>query len=123
MDEGHALDFTNKACEVLGHVGRDAAPLVLPTLVRLVAGAERAAVAARGTTVRALILDLDQQFPGMGFELCEETGNLRPFINIFLENENVRDLQGLDTPVPHGGTLYILLSVAGGWWSLAICGY
>jgi len=99
-----------------------AATIRLPGPLRARAG-RRAAVAARGTTVRALILDLDQQFPGMGFELCEETGNLRPFINIFLENENVRDLQGLDTPVPHGGTLYILLSVAGGWWSLAMCGY
>src|SRR5207342_76409 len=41
IDEGHTLDFTNKAFEALGHVGDDAAALVLPTLVRQTAGAQR----------------------------------------------------------------------------------
>ncbi len=90
-----------------------AATIRLPGPLRDRAG-RRTEVATRGTTVRALIVDLDQQFPGMRFELCEETGNLRPFINIFLGNENVRDLQGLDTPVSDGGIVHILLSVAGG---------
>lgn len=69
---------------------------------------------ARGATVRALIDDLDQQFPGMRFHLCEETGALRPFVNVFVGNDNVRDLRGLDTPVVDGAAVYVLHSVAGG---------
>lgn len=64
--------------------------------------------------MRAIVDDLERQFPGMRFALCEETGNVRPFVNIFLENDNIRDLRGLDTPVPDGATLHVLLSVAGG---------
>ncbi len=71
-------------------------------------------VRAGGATVRALIDDLDHQFPGLRVSLCEETGKLRPFVNIFLEGDNVRDLQGLDTPVEGGATVHVLLSVAGG---------
>ncbi|OFX28288.1 MAG: hypothetical protein A2Z07_08665 [Armatimonadetes bacterium RBG_16_67_12] len=74
----------------------------------------RAAIAARGATVREIIDDLERQFPGMRIRLCEETGELRPFVNIFLETENVRDLHGLATPVPEGATLHVLHSVAGG---------
>lgn len=74
----------------------------------------RPALSARGETVRALIDDLERRHPGLGFRLCEETGTLRPFVNIFVENENVRDLQGLDTPVPGGARVFVLHSVAGG---------
>ncbi len=90
-----------------------AATVRLPGPLRDRAG-RRASVGARGETVRAIIDDLEQQFPGMRFALCEETGNLRPFVNIFLESDNIRDLKGLDTPVPEGATLHVLLSVAGG---------
>jgi molybdopterin converting factor small subunit len=50
----------------------------------------------------------------MRFSLCEETGALRPFVNVFMGTENVRDLQGLDTPVTGGVEIHVLLSVAGG---------
>lgn len=85
----------------------------LPSPLRARAG-NRTSVRAEGGTVRAIIADLDRQFPGMRAALCEETGNLRPFVNIFLENESVRDLHGLDTPVAGEVTLHVLLSVAGG---------
>lgn len=85
----------------------------LPTPLRARAG-NRASVRAEGATVRAIIADLDRQYPGLRAALCEETGNLRPYVNIFLESENVRDLQGLDTPVSGEVTLHVLLSVAGG---------
>ncbi len=85
----------------------------LPGPLRARAG-KRASVHAAGRTIRAIIADLDRQFPGMRAALCEETGNLRPFVNIFLENDNVRDLQGLETPVSGEVTLHVLLSVAGG---------
>ncbi len=71
-------------------------------------------VTATGSTIREVIDALDQRFPGLSFNLCYETGQLRPYVNIFLERENIRYLQGLDTPVPPGATLAILPSVAGG---------
>ncbi len=74
----------------------------------------RDAVVVAGRTVREIIDALDQDFPGLRFNLCHETGELRPFVNIFLNRENIRYLQGLDTPVSPEATLYILQSVAGG---------
>jgi len=89
------------------------ATIHLPGPLRARAG-KQASVRVQGGTIRAIIGDLDRQFPGMRAALCEETGNLRPFVNIFLENDNVRDLRGLDTPVVGEVTLHVLLSVAGG---------
>ncbi|GAC1303882.1 MAG: hypothetical protein NVSMB27_43230 [Ktedonobacteraceae bacterium] len=74
----------------------------------------RDAVAVAGRTVREIIDALDHDFPGLRFNLCHETGELRPFVNIFLNRENIRYLQGLDTPVSPEASLYILQSVAGG---------
>ena len=85
----------------------------LPGPLRDRAG-RQASVRVQGVTVREIIADLDRQFPGMRFHLCEETGELRPFVNVFVEADNVRDLEGLDTPVTEGATVYVLHSVAGG---------
>lgn len=74
----------------------------------------RDTVMATGRTIREIIDALDHDFPGVRFSLCHETGELRPFVNIFLNRENIRYLQGLDTPVQSGATLHILQSVAGG---------
>jgi sulfur-carrier protein len=74
----------------------------------------RTSVMATGRTVREIIDALEQGFPGLRFNLCHETGELRPFVNIFVDRENIRYLQGLDTSVPTGATIYILQSVAGG---------
>ena len=71
-------------------------------------------VTATGRTVREIIDALDGDFPGLRFNLCYETGELRPYVNIFLERENIRYLQGLDTPISAGVTLHVLQSVAGG---------
>src|SRR5207237_10671550 len=56
-------------------------------------------VTATGRTVREIIDALDGDFPGLRFNLCYETGELRPYVNIFLEREHIRYLQGLDTPI------------------------
>jgi molybdopterin synthase sulfur carrier subunit len=74
----------------------------------------RASVMATGRTVREIIDTLEQDFPGLRFNLCHETGELRPYVNIFVDRENIRYLQGLDTPVSGGVSIYILQSVAGG---------
>ena len=85
----------------------------LPIALRTKAG-QRASVTVAGQTVREIITALDHDFPGLQFNLCYETGELRPFVNIFVERENIRYLQGLDTPVSPGARVHILQSVAGG---------
>ncbi len=84
-----------------------------PHALRARIGDRRSAVAA-GRTVREIIDALEHDFPGLRFNLCHETGELRPYVNIFLDRANIRYLQGLDTPVQAGATMYILQSVAGG---------
>jgi len=85
----------------------------LPHALRARAGNRKTVVAA-GHTVREIIAALDRDFPGLRFNLCYETGELRPYVNIFLDRENIRYLQGLETPVRSESTIYILQSVAGG---------
>jgi molybdopterin synthase sulfur carrier subunit len=74
----------------------------------------RRQVHATGRTVREVIDSLEHEHPGIRFNLCHETGELRPFVNVFLGQENVRFMDGLDTPVPAGSMLHIVHSVAGG---------
>lgn len=85
----------------------------LPPALRSRAGGRRK-VTVTGSTIREIIETLDQRFPGLRFNLCDETGRVRPFVNIFVDRENIRYLQGLDTPVSPGTTIVILPSVAGG---------
>jgi molybdopterin synthase sulfur carrier subunit len=88
-------------------------PISIPPALRSRVGGHTKVMAA-GRTIRELIDALEQQFPGLRFNLCYETGQLRPYVNIFLNSENIRYLQGLDTPLSPGATLAILPSVAGG---------
>ena len=74
----------------------------------------RTSITVTGQTVREVIDALDHDFPGLRFNLCHETGELRPYVNIFVNSQNIRYLQGLDTQVSPGARLHILPSVAGG---------
>lgn len=85
----------------------------LPPAIRRTAG-DRSVVAAKGATVRQLLDDLEQQYPGMRFHLCHETGELRPHVNIFVNSENIRYLHQLDTPLSGGEVVYILHAISGG---------
>lgn len=75
---------------------------------------QQASVTVEGSTVREVIESLEHAYPGLLFHLCYETGELRPFVNIFLQQTNIRYLQGLETPVATGARLQIVQSVAGG---------
>ncbi|HEY7348066.1 MAG TPA: MoaD/ThiS family protein [Ktedonobacterales bacterium] len=85
----------------------------LPGALRVKVG-DQPVLTVNGSTVREVIDSLEQTYPGLRFQLCYESGELRPFVNIFLHRENIRYLQGLDTPVAPGGQLFIFPSVAGG---------
>ena len=75
---------------------------------------QKARLNVEGETIRAIIENLEQVSPGMRFRLCFETGELRPYVNIFIEHVNIRYLQGLDTPVTVGAHIHVFPSVAGG---------
>jgi sulfur-carrier protein len=89
------------------------ATVFLPHVLRAKIG-NRKSVTLAGSTIHEIIDALDHDFPGLRFNICHETGELRPFVNIFLDREDIRYLQGLDTPVRTGATIHILQSVAGG---------
>ncbi len=83
-----------------------------PALLQRTGGTRQ--VRVEGRTVREVVEALEDAYPGLGFNLCYETGELRKFVNIFLGVEDVRYLEGLDTQVPDGATMHIIHSVAGG---------
>ena len=87
--------------------------IILPQLLHDTMG-NRRVVTVSGSTVRLLIDALDHDYPGIKFHLCYETGELRTFVNLFLNGKNIRYLQELDTPIHENATIHILPSVAGG---------
>ena len=69
---------------------------------------------AEGGDLRAVIDDLERQHPGIGERLLDESGELRRFVNVFVRDEDVRFLNGLDTEVSDGDTVSVVPAVAGG---------
>lgn len=85
----------------------------IPTpLRRFTAGAE--AVEATGTTVGHIVEDLERQFPGVKERLCDEEGRVRRFVNIYLNGDDIRFLNHLETDVKDGDELSIVPAIAGG---------
>jgi molybdopterin converting factor small subunit len=85
----------------------------IPTQLRPLVGGSNE-VRAEGDTVGEVLEGLDAAHPGFGDRLFDDSGRLRRFVNIFLAEEDIRFLDGLDTPVPAGATLSIVPAVAGG---------
>jgi len=71
-------------------------------------------VVVKGVTVGEALNDLVTQFPTLKKHLFTEADELRPFVNLFLGDEDVRHLQGVDTPLADGDKLMIIPSIAGG---------
>ena len=84
----------------------------IPTILRSVTGGEKA-VSAEGASLQAVITSLDASYPGIGDRLLDDSG-LRRFINVYLNDEDVRFLDGLSTPVADNDSITILPAVAGG---------
>lgn len=84
----------------------------IPTILRPYTGGEKL-VSAQGSTLGEVIVDLDSNHPGISERLVDESG-LRRFINIYLNDEDVRFLSGLTTPVADKDSITILPAVAGG---------
>ena len=73
-----------------------------------------AEVTAAGGTIRELVDDLEKQFPGFKERMCDENGDLRRFVNVYVGEEDIRFLEGLDTKIPEGEQVSIIPAVAGG---------
>ena len=85
----------------------------IPTQLRPLAGGQ-ATVSVVGATVNEVLKQLDAAHPGFEDRLFDEQGKLRRFVNVFVAEEDIRFLDGLDTPVPDGSTISIVPAVAGG---------
>ncbi|NUW41561.1 MoaD/ThiS family protein [Nonomuraea rhodomycinica] len=84
----------------------------IPTILRNYTGGAKA-VSAEGATLDELISNLESAHPGIKERLVDQ-GNLRRFVNVYLNDEDVRFLGGLGTPVSDGDTVTVLPAVAGG---------
>jgi sulfur-carrier protein len=84
----------------------------IPTILRTYTGGEKA-VDASGSSLSALIDDLEANHPGLKERLIED-GDLRRFVNVYVNDEDVRFLGGLDAPVRDGDQVVVLPAVAGG---------
>lgn len=71
-------------------------------------------VVVKGDNVAGAMADLIEQYPTLQTHLCNEQNELRPFVNLFLNEENINELEGLHTPVNESDRLMLLPSIAGG---------
>jgi molybdopterin converting factor small subunit len=84
----------------------------IPPTLREEAGGERQ-VLAEGNTVREVLDDLAARYPALGARILDN-GGVAPFVNVYVEGEDVRTREGLDTPVEDASTVILLPAMAGG---------
>ena len=85
----------------------------IPTPLRTYADGQSEA-SVEGATVGEAMNDLIRQYPALQAHLFNGNAELRPFVNLFLNDENIRDLQGLDTSIDANDRLMLIPSIAGG---------
>ena len=85
----------------------------IPTQLRPLSGGN-SEVKVEGATVAEALKALEAAHPGFHDRLFDETGKLRRFVNVFVAEEDIRFLDGIDTPVAEGATVSIVPAVAGG---------
>lgn len=85
----------------------------LPTLFRPLAGGQPM-VTVKGETVGDVIRELVAEFPGISTQLLNDDGTLHRFVNVYVNDDDVRYLEALDTPVTDGDEVSLLPAVAGG---------
>src|SRR5262249_3538547 len=105
--------------EANGRIDRGEENLPMPVVVRSPTPLRRitngaSEVVAKGKDVDELIVDLERQFPGLRERLVEESGELRRFINLYVNQEDVRFLSGRGTELKDGDQVSIVPAIAGG---------
>jgi molybdopterin synthase sulfur carrier subunit len=86
----------------------------IPAPLRKVTGERDVITADGGGSLSEIISRLDQEYPGLKERICDENGEIRRFVNLYINGEDVRFLSGLETPVKAGDEVSIVPAVAGG---------
>ena len=89
------------------------ATVYIPTPIRRLTGGQ-SKVVVEGSDVRSLLDAVDAQYPGVNEKLLDDDGNVKRFINVFVNDDEVRTLQGLDTEVSDSDRVSIVPAMAGG---------
>ena len=89
------------------------ATVLVPTPLRRLTGGQ-AKVEVEGNDIGTLILAIDSQYPGVADKLLDDDGNIKRFINVFVNDSEIRGLQGMHTPVNAGDKVSIVPAMAGG---------
>lgn len=87
--------------------------VLIPTPLRNLTG-DRDAVDASGATIAELFADLEAKHPGIGERLCDESGEIRRFVNVYVNQEDIRFKEGKDTVLNEGDEVSIVPAIAGG---------
>jgi molybdopterin synthase sulfur carrier subunit len=85
----------------------------IPTPLRKLTG-ENEVVTADGASIGDILASLEKSYPGLAERICDESGNVRRFVNIFLNDEDIRFLGDKETPVRDGDEISIVPAIAGG---------
>ena len=85
----------------------------IPTPLRKITNDQDRAIVS-GNTLDEIIASLNASFPGIKDRICDETGELRSFVNVYINGEDVRFLQGMETDTKSGDEISIVPAVAGG---------
>ena len=89
------------------------ATVMIPTPLRRLTG-NQSKVTLAGENIGTLLQAADAQFPGIADRILDDSGNVKRFINIFLNDDEIRTLQGLETPVKESDRVSIVPAMAGG---------
>jgi molybdopterin synthase sulfur carrier subunit len=87
--------------------------VLIPTPLRKLTNEQETVTTSPGT-IATLIDDLDRQFPGLGGRLTDESGNLRKFVNVYVNEEDIRFIAGKETEIKDGDAVSIVPAIAGG---------
>ena len=85
----------------------------IPTPLRKLTDGKEEVIAA-GATIGELITDLEANYPGIKARICDDKGQVRRFVNIFANDEDIRFLANLDTPIKDSDEVSIVPAIAGG---------
>ena len=75
---------------------------------------DQAVVEVQGKNVQELLASLEKNYPGLKERICDESGQIRRFVNIFVNGEDIRFKEGPNTPVAEGAEVSIIPAIAGG---------
>jgi molybdopterin synthase sulfur carrier subunit len=90
-----------------------ATSIIIPTPLRQFTGGD-AQIEVEAETVNQVLVEMDKKYPGFKDRLCEEEGKLKRFFNIYVDGEDVRFMDDLETKIPDGAEVSIIPAISGG---------